>query len=60
VLYEARVPGDVPTLTPAWQLDAEPGAESLRLVLSKSEGAADCDAGAATWCTRFTLLREAP
>lgn len=63
VLYEARVPGDAPTLTPAWQLDAAPGSESLRVVISNSPVdqarlEASCRVEPASYCTRFTLPRE--
>ena len=63
VLYDAHVPGDAPTLSPAWQLDAEPGSESLRVVLSNApvdekQLIGGCGVETSSYCTRFTLPRE--
>ena len=66
VLYEARVPDDAPSLTPAWQLDGEAPSESLRVVLSHGPvdavalQSSTCTRGADSLCTRFTLTRASP
>lgn len=66
VLYEAQVPDGAPTLTPAWAFDGQSASESLRVVLSRGPvsldalSSATCAQDAELYCTRFTLLREAP
>lgn len=61
VLYDARVDGGAPVLTPAWSLDGRAPAEKLRVVLSRAAdkeppapGTA-CGGANDAWCTQFTL-----
>lgn len=59
VLYEARIPEETTSLTPAWEFDGQAEREALRVVLSRGsvrfEG--NCESSSVSYCARFVLSR---
>lgn len=63
VLFESRVPGDAPVLTPAWTFDGTRPSEKVRVVLTRDDRPLPpelrCDASPGdVWCSEYLLELE--